>query len=501
MHRKRKLVRIAAVSGLTLVMTTGIALASMSTGTVMANQTTTSVSGSRAVSLLEELDSWYKVSYGEQTGYLSADWLGVSQLGSQTTGGQGTITADTLPVHSGPGAVYTCVGSLPKDTAVVLLEEQDNGWYLVSGGGYTGYVPVQGVEVTHPIPTAQVAAASVEADQKAEDTQADAAKAAKAAPAEPAPAEAEAQASQSQPTNTVNTDCLNVRAGAGTSHSHLGYLYSGDTVSILKDCGNGWYQISYGDGVGYVNARYIGDGSGAVEETTGYVLSTLNVRSGAGTSHSRLGMLEVGQSVTLLGDAANGWYKISYDNGVGYVSAQYISTDINDVPSTTPANTGSQSTGNTGNQSAGNTTAANTNTGSQNNAAPSSVGAQAVALAKQQLGKPYVYGAAGPNGFDCSGLFYYIFNQLGVSIDRGSSSQYYNSGRFVSVDEMQPGDLVYIFDPRFDSSGGTLPTTHVMMYVGNNTVLHASTTSYTVQCDTLFGGYYGNYVVAVKRMG
>ena len=124
-----------------------------------------------------------------------------------------------------------------------------------------------------------------------------------------------------------------------------------------------------------------------------------------------------------------------------------------------------------------------------------------MALAKPQLGKPYVYGAAGTHSFDCSGLFYYVFNQLGVNIARGSSSQYYNSGKFVSLDEMQPGDLVFLFDPKYDYSGGTLPTTHVLMYIGNNTVLHASTTSNTVRTDTLFGGYYGNYVVAVKRMG
>src|SRR5699024_4949902 len=129
--------------------------------------------------------------------------------------------------------------------------------------------------------------------------------------------------------------------------------------------------------------------------------------------YSRLGLLYKGNSVTILG-SSNGWYKISYKNGVGYVSAEYVS--IKDG----------------GNNDGG-------------NSSTSSIGEKAVALAKQQLGKPYVYGAAGPNSFDCSGLFYYVFNQLGVSIARTSSSQYYNSGRFVSVDEMQPGDLVYIF--------------------------------------------------------
>lgn len=451
MHEKRQLVKVAAITGLALVMTTGIALASMGKGTVTADalrlrsqaNTNSAVLNlaprNSVVTLLEELDGWYKVSYGDQVGYMSADWLDVTQSGSEAVVGQGTVTADALNVRSGAGTVYNRLGLLYKGTSVMILEDCGNGWYKISGGGYTGYVSGEWVKVS---------------------------------------GNSSSDSSDAQPigTGTVNTACLNVRSGAGTGYSRVGYLYSGNSVSILKDCGNGWYQISYGSGSAYVCAEYISTGSDSGdsdggEQTTGIVTAdALNVRSGAGTGYSRLGLLYSGNSVTILG-SSKGWYKISYGNGVGYVSAEYVSTKGNDNNS----DSGSSST--------------------------SSIGEQAVALAKQQLGKPYVYGAAGPNGFDCSGLFYYIFNRLGVNIARGSSSQYYNSGTFVSVDEMQPGDLVYLFDPKYDYSGGSLPTTHVLMYIGNNTVLHASTTSNTVRTDTLFGGYYGNYVVAVKRMG
>lgn len=451
MHEKRQLVKVAAITGLALVMTTGIALASMGKGTVTADalrlrsqaNTNSAILNlaprNSVVTLLEELDGWYKVSYGDQVGYMSADWLDVTQSGSEAVVGQGTVTADALNVRSGAGTVYNRLGLLYKGTSVMILEDCGNGWYKISGGGYTGYVSGEWVKVS---------------------------------------GNSSSDSSNAQPigTGTVNTACLNVRSGAGTGYSRVGYLYSGNSVSILKDCGNGWYQISYGSGSAYVCAEYISTGSDSGdsdggEQTTGIVTAdALNVRSGSGTGYSRLGLLYSGNSVTILG-SSNGWYKISYGNGVGYVSAEYVSTKGNDNNS----DSGSSST--------------------------SSIGEQAVALAKQQLGKPYVYGAAGPNSFDCSGLFYYIFNRLGVNIARGSSSQYYNSGTFVSVDEMQPGDLVYLFDPKYDYSGGSLPTTHVLMYIGNNTVLHASTTSNTVRTDTLFGGYYGNYVVAVKRMG
>ena len=451
MHEKRQLVKVAAITGLALVMTTGIALASMGKGTVTADalrlrsqaNTNSAVLNlaprNSVVTLLEELDGWYKVSYGDQVGYMSADWLDVTQSGSEAVVGQGTVTADALNVRSGAGTVYNRLGLLYKGTSVMILEDCGNGWYKISGGGYTGYVSGEWVKVS---------------------------------------GNSSSDSSDAQPidTGTVNTACLNVRSGAGTGYSRVGYLYSGNSVSILKDCGNGWYQISYGSGSAYVCAEYISTGSDSGdsdggEQATGIVTAdALNVRSGAGTGYSRLGLLYSGNSVTILG-SSNGWYKISYGNRVGYVSAEYVSTKGNDNNS----DSGSSST--------------------------SSIGEQAVALAKQQLGKPYVYGATGPNSFDCSGLFYYIFNRLGVNIARGSSSQYYNSGTFVSVDEMQPGDLVYLFDPKYDYSGGSLPTTHVLMYIGNNTVLHASTTSNTVRTDTLFGGYYGNYVVAVKRMG
>ena len=454
MHEKRQLVKVAAITGLALVMTTGIALASIGKGTVTAdalrlrsqantNSTVLNLAPRNSVvTLLEELDGWYKVSYGDQVGYMSADWLDVTQSGSEAVVGQGTVTADALNVRSGAGTVYNRLGLLYKGTSVMILEDCGNGWYKISGGGYTGYVSGEWVKVS---------------------------------------GNSSSDSSDAQPigTGTVNTACLNVRSGAGTGYSRVGYLYSGNSVSILKDCGNGWYQISYGSGSAYVCAEYISTGSNSGShnsdtKTSGIVTAdALNVRSGAGTGYSRLGLLYSGNSVTILG-SSNGWYKISYKNGVGYVSAQYVSTSNGG---------GSNSTDNSASSSS------------------SSIGEKAVALAKQQLGKPYVYGAAGPNSFDCSGLFYYIFNQLGVNIARTSSSQYYNSGTFVSVDEMQPGDLVYLFDPKYDYSGGSLPTTHVLMYIGNNTVLHASTTSNTVRTDTLFGGYYGNYVVAVKRMG
>ncbi|MEQ8144280.1 NlpC/P60 family protein [Streptomyces sp. OP7] len=88
--------------------------------------------------------------------------------------------------------------------------------------------------------------------------------------------------------------------------------------------------------------------------------------------------------------------------------------------------------------------------------------AAAVAAARSALGKPYVWGANGPSGFDCSGLTQWAYAQAGVALPRTSQAQRY-AGRQVPLSEARPGDLVLY---RADAS-------HVGMYMGNGQVIHA----------------------------
>ena len=91
--------------------------------------------------------------------------------------------------------------------------------------------------------------------------------------------------------------------------------------------------------------------------------------------------------------------------------------------------------------------------------------AAAVAAALSKEGSPYVYGAAGPNSFDCSGLTSWAWKQAGVTIPRTSRGQ---SGLpSVPLSELQPGDLVTYYSP----------VSHVAMYIGNGQIIHASTSS------------------------
>ena len=96
-------------------------------------------------------------------------------------------------------------------------------------------------------------------------------------------------------------------------------------------------------------------------------------------------------------------------------------------------------------------------------------GETAVAWAQQQVGKPYVYGAAGPDGFDCSGLTMRAWGAAGVTLNRSSRDQYRQVYK-ISYDSMRPGDLIFY---------GTVPSDpgsvyHVAMYIGNGQVVEAS---------------------------
>ncbi len=102
---------------------------------------------------------------------------------------------------------------------------------------------------------------------------------------------------------------------------------------------------------------------------------------------------------------------------------------------------------------------------------PTSARAQiAVDTALAQIGKPYVYGAAGPDAFDCSGLTMYAWAAAGVSIPHSAALQA-SSGTPVSISDLRPGDLVFYYSP----------ISHVAMYIGHGQVVHAPHTGSYVQ--------------------
>ncbi|MEU9537830.1 NlpC/P60 family protein [Streptomyces mirabilis] len=103
-------------------------------------------------------------------------------------------------------------------------------------------------------------------------------------------------------------------------------------------------------------------------------------------------------------------------------------------------------------------------------AAPNSRAAEAVAYAYGKLGSPYVWGATGPDAFDCSGLAQAAYRAAGISLPRTTYAQI-NAGRRVSRSELRAGDLVFFY------SG----ISHVGIYVGNGQMIHAPNPSAPVR--------------------
>ncbi len=110
-------------------------------------------------------------------------------------------------------------------------------------------------------------------------------------------------------------------------------------------------------------------------------------------------------------------------------------------------------------------------------------GGPAVAYAKAQVGKSYVYGAMGPDSFDCSGLTMAAWKQAGVSLPHSSSAQY-ASGQQISESELQPGDLVFYYSP----------ISHVGMYIGDGQIVNALNPGSGVQISGLHDMPYSGAV-------
>ena len=106
------------------------------------------------------------------------------------------------------------------------------------------------------------------------------------------------------------------------------------------------------------------------------------------------------------------------------------------------------------------------------------VAATAIAFAKAQLGKPYQWGAAGPDAYDCSGLVYAAYAAAGIRLGR-TTYQWQQDGPVVPLSQIQPGDL--LFSAGSDGTPGN--PGHVVMYLGGGQVIQAPQTGQDVQID------------------
>ncbi len=433
-----------------------------------------SLSNGSKVTIVGESGSWYKINYGNTTGYVSKDYIQASgeQNSSSESSSQGTTSGksgqvvnvhSSLNVRSGASTSSSVIGSLSNGSKVTIVGESGS-WYKINYGNTTGYVSKDYVQ------------ASGEQNSSSESSS------------------QETTSGKSGQVVNVHSS-LNVRSGASTSSSVIGSLSNGSKVTIVGESGS-WYKINYGNTTGYVSKDYIqasgesnnssnssnsgNSSSETASNKSGYVVnvhSSLNVRSGASTSSSVIGSLSNGSKVTIVGESGS-WYKISYGNTTGYVSKEYVS-----LGSSVP---------NTGN-----------NSGNSNSNATSSTYETVYNAMTQHLGSPYVWGGAGEllttsyvrtmmsiypsqaaagrynralqyadqgyRAFDCSGLMQWGYRQAGINIGRSTYDQIFN-GVEVSIYNVKPGDLLFYSSLE-----------HVGMYVGNDMWIEAPNSSSNVR--------------------
>ena len=210
----------------------------------------------------------------------------------------GTVNASALNVRSGASTSSSIIGSL-NNGAKVEIVSTSNGWHKIKYKNGYGYVSADYIKVD----SSNTGNPEVKPEEKPEAT---------------------------VKTGTVNASALNVRSGASTSSSVIGSLNRGAKVEIVSTS-NGWHKIKFKNGYGYVSADYIkvngsatSNNNSSVSERIGKVnASALNVRSNPSIRNSVIGSLSRGSKVTVV-STSNGWHKIKYKNGYGYVSAEYI---------------------------------------------------------------------------------------------------------------------------------------------------------------------------------
>jgi cell wall-associated NlpC family hydrolase len=120
---------------------------------------------------------------------------------------------------------------------------------------------------------------------------------------------------------------------------------------------------------------------------------------------------------------------------------------------------------------------------------PAPANGTALDFAFEALGSPYVWAGVTLDGFDCQGLVFWAYQQVGIELPRGTAAQWNATAR-ISAEELQPGDLVFFGSDLF----------HVGLYAGNGYMLHSPREGMTVEIVSLSESYWSSHLVGYGRV-
>ena len=430
---------------------------------------------------IEEVkDGWAHITSGDCDGYVEAKYLltgtdaeayaeehKVSELVAKSQ-------SEQMYMYEEPSADAKIVTTVLWDQELTVLGASDDGqWVQVKVGDNTGYIPAdsvvldvkyeEAVSVDEEQTKKESETAETEAETKAAETET---AETKAAETEKTQQDKESSASYTDVNETVwATYSVSIRSAASTDADKLDVLVGSYSITRTGVGDNGWSKVDYNGQTGYIKSEYLtttkpAAASDSTQQTTEkkqetketvYATAGVNIRAKASADADKIGTLAAGGSITRTGKTSSGWSRVDYNGQTGYIKSDYLTTTKPTVTSNTTASSTSSS---------------------------SSLGQQIADFAVQYVGYPYVYGGNSlTNGVDCSGFTQQVYLHFGYSIPRRASIQA-TVGTSVAISDLQPGDLVFYGD----SEG----VGHVVIYIGNGKVVHASTPSKGIIISDLY---------------
>lgn len=439
--------------------------------------------------LLEEEGNWYRIKYGDYTGYVSKDYAEIvadssseesnntesnnttqeensNTEESNTTQEESTTTEQENNTNSGEEQNTTSEGSsasnssrtgktnkntsvrivplinssriatLKNNTDVTVIEEL-NGWAYIQTDEIAGWVRAINLDIDNSNSTKQPSNEKNEQDTNSN--------------------------------NSGNTDSTNNDSSDGNTDNNSNDDNNSDTT----------------------------DNSTDFSKRTMYTKDATNIRSKPSTSSDIIMLVSINTALEVIGEEGD-WYKVNTSEGEAYVSKDLLSNSRVNITNRGGIDRTSDSTEKKESTTSKTTTE---NTGTSLSAKASEI----VSYAKKFLGVPYVYGGASLSGFDCSGFTMYVYNHFGISMRHGAQAQAKlgekitanKSSKSSLLNNLEVGDLVFFLDyETMDEIG------HCGIYIGDGNFIHASSGSgYCVKINSLLPGeYYNTRYCAARRV-
>ena len=401
-----------------------------------------------------------------------------------------TISVETANLRETADEESRILVQLSLNDEVEVLQKTGNWYEVKTENNVTGYLREDLVEVSGEVEEAQNT--SKETNTTESNT--------------------EATANEEQETTEINTEVTGTMVVKENTKlkivpvinaTDIVEVKQNDQVTVIETIGE-WICVESGTTKGWIRsdklmteeekakldeetkaaaetAKQVADEEEEKSQTTKTMYAnsaTVNVRKEASKDSEIVEQIKINTEVTVLSEE-NGWSKVSVNSKEGYIASNLLSSSKTQETVTSRGSTTTRKK----------TEEIKTET---TTTVSSGKGATVVETAKNYIGSRYVYGASGPNSFDCSGFTSYVFKLHGVSLSRTAKGQYSN-GTAVARGDLQPGDLV-MFGPSVSGIN------HVGIYIGGGQIVHAANPSRGVTIDTINSGYYNNNYVGARRV-